>query len=127
VKLHAINKEEPTKKFVGRKRKTTKKEGKKHHPITARGLGDAFGAGEDDLLPSDEEPLPLSFGQIRFLEFKGNPTGRRSSTLLLCHLFVRNFLCGHSEEVRSGGCEEAKERKGDEAMVAVERQRASKQ
>jgi hypothetical protein len=57
VKLHAINKEEPTKKFVGRKRKTTEKESKKHHPITARGLEDAFGAGEDDLLPSDEEPL----------------------------------------------------------------------
>jgi hypothetical protein len=28
VKLHAINKEKPTKKFVGRKRKTTQKESK---------------------------------------------------------------------------------------------------
>jgi hypothetical protein len=35
VKLHAINKEKAMKKFVGRKRKTTEKEGKKHHPLTA--------------------------------------------------------------------------------------------
>jgi hypothetical protein len=62
VKMHAINKEEPTKKFVGRKRKTTEKESKKHHLITARGLRDAFSTREDDLLPFDEEPLPLSLG-----------------------------------------------------------------
>jgi hypothetical protein len=46
VKVHAINKEKSTKEFVGRKRKTAKKESQKHHPITARGLGDAFGAGK---------------------------------------------------------------------------------
>jgi hypothetical protein len=80
VKLHAINKEEPTKKFVGRKRKTAKEESKKHHPITARGLGDVFGAREDDRRRSDEETLPLSLGQIGFLEFRGNPLGRRSSS-----------------------------------------------
>jgi hypothetical protein len=103
VKLHAINKKEPTKKFVGRKRKTAEKESKKHHPITARGLGDAFSTREDDLLPSDEEPLPLRLGQIRFFEFRGHPAGRRVPALLLCHLFlVCNSLNGHSEEVRSG-------------------------
>jgi hypothetical protein len=68
VKLHAINKEEPTKKFVGRKRKTAKKEGKKHHPIIARGLGDALVAGEDDRRFSGEEPLLLSFVQIGFFK-----------------------------------------------------------
>jgi hypothetical protein len=103
VKLHAINKEEPMEKFVGRKRKTTEKESKEHHPITARGLKDVFGTREDDLLPSDEEPLPLSLGQIGFFEFRGHPAGRRVPALLFCHLFlVRNSLCGHSEEVRSG-------------------------
>jgi hypothetical protein len=101
VKLHAINKEEPTKEFVGRKRKTVKKESKKHHPITAQGLGDAFSAGEDDRCHSDEKPLPLSLVQIGFLKFRGNPTGRRAPDLLLHHLFP-NLLCGHSEEVRSG-------------------------
>jgi hypothetical protein len=109
VKLHTINKEEPTKKFVGRKRKTMEKEGKKHHPITARGLGDAYGAREDDLLPSDKEPLPLIFGQIGFFEFRGNPVGRRIPALLLCHLFfVRNLLTGHSEELRLGAARKIK-------------------
>jgi hypothetical protein len=53
VKLHAVNKEKPMKKFVGRKRKTAQKKREKHHPIAARGLGDALGAREDSLIPSD--------------------------------------------------------------------------
>jgi hypothetical protein len=69
VKLHAVNKEKPTEKFVGRKRETMQKEGEEHHLIAARGLGDAFGAREDDLFPSDEKSLPLSFNKIRFFEF----------------------------------------------------------
>jgi hypothetical protein len=39
VKLHAINKEKPTKKFMGRNRKSAQKKSKEHHPIAARGLG----------------------------------------------------------------------------------------
>jgi hypothetical protein len=62
VKLHAIDKEKPTKKFVGRERKTTKEESKEHHPIAARGLGDALRAGDDDLIPFDEESLFLGLG-----------------------------------------------------------------
>jgi hypothetical protein len=109
VKLPAINKEEPMKKFVGRKRKTAKKESKKHHPIITRGLGDAFGAGEDDQRRSDEEPLPLSLGQIGFLEFRGNLLGRRAAALLLCHfLLVRNLLRGHLEGMRSGAARRLK-------------------
>jgi hypothetical protein len=46
VKLHTINKEKPTKKLVGRKRKATEEEGKKHYPIAARGLRDPLSAGE---------------------------------------------------------------------------------
>jgi hypothetical protein len=76
VKLHAVNKEKPTEKFVGRERKTTQEEGEKHHPISARGLGDAIGAVEDELLPSDEEPFPLSLNQIGFFEFRRDPAGR---------------------------------------------------
>jgi hypothetical protein len=68
VKLHAINKEEPTTKFVGRKRKTAKEEGRKHHPITAQRLGDALGAREDDRRRFGEEPLLLGLVQIGFLE-----------------------------------------------------------
>jgi hypothetical protein len=40
VKLHTVNKEKPTKKLMGRKRKAAEEEGKEHYPITARGLRD---------------------------------------------------------------------------------------
>jgi hypothetical protein len=103
VKLHAVNKKKPTEEFVGRERKTTQKKSKEHHPIAARELGDAFGAGEDDLLPSDEESIPLALEQIEFFEFQRNPTGRRVSALLLHHRFlVSDSLYRHLEEVRSG-------------------------
>jgi hypothetical protein len=69
VKLHTINKKKPTEEFMGRERKTTQQKSKEHHPIAARGLGDAFSAGEDDLLPSDEESIPLGLEQIEFFEF----------------------------------------------------------
>jgi hypothetical protein len=59
VKLHTINEKEPMKKFVGRKRKTAEEESKKHNSISARGLGDALGAGEDDWHRSGEKTLPL--------------------------------------------------------------------
>jgi hypothetical protein len=68
VKLHAIDKQKPTKKFVGRERKTAKEESKEHHPIAARGLGDALGAREDDLIPFDKESLCLGLGQIGLFE-----------------------------------------------------------
>jgi hypothetical protein len=44
VKLHTINKEKPTKKLVGRKRKTAEEERKEHYPITTRGLQDPLSA-----------------------------------------------------------------------------------
>jgi hypothetical protein len=46
VKLHTINKEKPTKKLMGRKRKSAEEEGKEHFPVTARGLRDPLGAGD---------------------------------------------------------------------------------
>jgi hypothetical protein len=65
-------------------------------------LGDAVVAGEDDQRHSDEEPLPLSLGQIGFLKFRGNPHGRRVAALLLRHfLLVCNLLRGHLEGMRS--------------------------
>jgi hypothetical protein len=48
VKLHTINKEKPTKKLVGRKRKATEKEGKENYPITTRGLWDLLSAWKLD-------------------------------------------------------------------------------
>jgi hypothetical protein len=46
VKLHAIDKKEPMKKFVGRQRKIAEEKRKKHNLIAAWGLGDALGAGK---------------------------------------------------------------------------------
>jgi hypothetical protein len=74
VKLHTINKEKPPKKFVGRERKSTQEKSKEHHPIAARGLGDALGAGEDDLILFDEESFFLGLGQIGLFEFRGAPS-----------------------------------------------------
>jgi hypothetical protein len=48
VKLHTINKDKPTKKLVGRKRKATEKKGKEHYPITAQGLRDPLSAWKLD-------------------------------------------------------------------------------
>jgi hypothetical protein len=48
MKLHTVHIKKPAKELVGRKRKTAKKESKKHHPEAALGLGDPLGAGEDD-------------------------------------------------------------------------------
>jgi hypothetical protein len=126
VKLHAINKDESTKKFVGRKRKSTEKEGKEHHPVTTRGLGDAFSAGEDDLLPSDEEPLPLSFSQIGFFKFRGT----QLVAMFPIFFFAIYSLCATLfmgiRRRCAWGCEEAQEHKEEAAMVAVDEQRDGK-
>jgi hypothetical protein len=103
VKLHAINKEKPMKKLVGRERKSAQEKSKEHHPIAIRGLGDALGAGEDDMVPFDEESLFLGLGQIGLFELRGHQTGRRVSALLLRHLvLVRDSLDRHLQELRSG-------------------------
>jgi hypothetical protein len=39
VELHTVDKEKPTEKLVGRKRKTTEEESKEHYPITVGGFG----------------------------------------------------------------------------------------
>jgi hypothetical protein len=48
MKLHAIDKEKPTKKFVGTERKATKNKSKKHHPISLQWFWNMLVAGEDD-------------------------------------------------------------------------------
>jgi hypothetical protein len=68
VKLHAINKQKPTKKFVGREGKSAQEESKEHHLIAAWGLGYVLRAGEDDLILFDEESLFLGLGQIGMFE-----------------------------------------------------------
>jgi hypothetical protein len=62
VKLHAVNKEKPMKKFMGREGKNAQEKGEEHHPIAARGLGDVFGAGKDDLVTAREKSILLGLG-----------------------------------------------------------------
>jgi hypothetical protein len=59
VELHTVDKEKPTKKLVGRKRKAMEEEGKEHYPITARGLRDPLSAWKlDGILDGDEAVRP---------------------------------------------------------------------
>jgi hypothetical protein len=48
MKLHAIDKEKPTKKFMGKERKATKEKGEKHHTVSLWRLWNTLLAGEDD-------------------------------------------------------------------------------
>jgi hypothetical protein len=76
VKLHAIHEEKTTKELVGRERETTQEKSKKHHPKAARGLGDALGAREDDLIVIGDEAISLGLVQILLLEIRRHPAGR---------------------------------------------------
>jgi hypothetical protein len=65
VELYTINKQKPTKKFVGREGKTSEEKSKKHYPVAARGLRDPFGAREDDGVFGGNETV--SFGLLHLL------------------------------------------------------------
>jgi hypothetical protein len=85
------------------------KEGEEYHPIAARGLGDAFGAGADDLIPSDEKSFFLGLGQIGLFELRGHPAGRRISIFILQHLvLVCNSFDGHLQELCLGAAKKLK-------------------
>jgi hypothetical protein len=43
--------------LMGRERKTAQEKSKKHHPEAARGLGDALGAREGDLIIVRDEAV----------------------------------------------------------------------
>jgi hypothetical protein len=75
MELHAINKKKSAEEFMGRKRESTQEESKKHHPIAARGLGDALGAGEDYLVPFGDEVILLGLGEIGLPKLRGHPAG----------------------------------------------------
>jgi hypothetical protein len=49
VQLHAIDKEKPTKKFMGMKRKAAEEKGKEHHSVALLRLRDDLSARKDDL------------------------------------------------------------------------------
>jgi hypothetical protein len=64
VKLHTVHEKKPTKELMGRKRKTTQEESKKHHPKATLGLEDPLGARKDDLIIVEDEAISLGLVQI---------------------------------------------------------------
>jgi hypothetical protein len=89
MKLHTINEKKSTKKLVGRERRATEKKCKEHNTISARRLGDALGAGEDDRRLSWEKALFLAF----FRSNSSNNKGTHLVAMLLLTFFVIFSLC----------------------------------
>jgi hypothetical protein len=107
VKLHIVNKKKPTKKFVGRKRKTAQKIGKEHHPETIPGLGDPRSAGEDNLAVVGDEAIRLGFLQlllrkgIRYLAHCDVlPRGHLVLLRLMLHAHLRSAQEGSARDQR---------------------------
>jgi hypothetical protein len=109
----------PTKELVSRERETAQEKGKKHHPEAARGLGNALGAGEDDLIVVGDETISLGLGEILLLEIRRHPAGRCIGGIALSHLVL---LCKGLDthlRVAHGSCVGAQKRARSAAMVAV--------
>jgi hypothetical protein len=114
VELYTVNKQKPTEKFVGRERETSEEKSKEHYPITARGLRDPFGTGEDDGIFGGDEAV--RFGLLHLLLGDGgaDPAGGGglghgvlSSQMLHAHP-VRSTLEGsereeETKEISNGG------------------------
>jgi hypothetical protein len=108
MQLHTVNEKKPMKKFMGRKRKSTKEKSKKHHPIARLWLRDGLGAGEDDLCRGCKEAFLLGLRQICSGDGGCGPTNCLFLHRLLCHLVAMgDTLDGHAmakrSELRSNG------------------------
>jgi hypothetical protein len=108
VELYTVNKQEPTEKFVGRERETSEEKSKEHYPITARGLRDPFGAGEDDGIFSGDETVRLGLLYLLLRSGGANPAGGGG----LGHSVLRGQML-HAHPVGStlGGSEREEETK----------------
>jgi hypothetical protein len=119
VKLHTIHEEKPTKELVGRERETAQEKGKKPHLEAARGLGDALGAREDDLIIVRDETISLGLVQILLLEISRHPAGRGVGSVTLANLVLpRKSLDAHLQ-VAHGGCAGVQRGARFAAMVAA--------
>jgi hypothetical protein len=119
VKLHTIYKEKPTKELVGRERKTVQEKGKEHHPVAARGLGDALDARKDDLITIGDETISNGLVEICLLELRGHLVARCIGGVGFPHLVL---LCtgleAHLQATR-GGCAGAQKHGRIATMVVV--------
>jgi hypothetical protein len=110
MKLHAIDKEKPTKKFVGRKRKTAKEKGEKHHPVSLRWFWNMLVAGEKDRRLCWKRALLLCLLQIGLVKIRRNSVESHLLVPFLDHLHsVRNLLDGHARVEHSGAARRKQE------------------
>jgi hypothetical protein len=77
VELHTIDKEKPTEKLEGRKRKTAEEESKEHYPITAWGLRDPLSAGKYDGILGGDEAVRPGFLHLLLRDGGAHPAGGR--------------------------------------------------
>jgi hypothetical protein len=77
VELHTVDKEKPTEKLVGRKRKTAEEESKEHYPITAQGLRDPLSAGKFDRILGGDEAVRPGFLHLLLRNGGAHPVGGR--------------------------------------------------
>jgi hypothetical protein len=77
VELHTVDKEKPTEKLVGKKRKTAEEESKEHYPITARGLRDPLSAGKFDGILGGDEAIRPGFLHLLLRDGRAHPVGSR--------------------------------------------------
>jgi hypothetical protein len=75
VKLHTVKKEKPTKKLMGRKRKTAEEESEEHYPITTRGLQDPLSAQKLDRILGRDEAVRPGFLHLLLHDGRGHPAG----------------------------------------------------
>jgi hypothetical protein len=88
MKLHTINEKKPMKELVGRKGKTSQEKGEKHHPEAISGIGDPFGARENDLIVIGDEAISSGLVQILLRENIRHPAGRGVRSSSLGHLVL---------------------------------------
>jgi hypothetical protein len=95
VKLHTVNKEKPTKKFVGRKGQTTQEEGKEHHSITAGGLRDPLAIGELNGVNAGDEAVCPGLLHLLLRDGGGHLASRRGGFSLGHGVLGRKVLHAH--------------------------------
>jgi hypothetical protein len=127
VKLHTINKEKPTKKLVGRKRKVVRRKARNITQYPPRGLGIRSVPGNIIGTDSRRRPSFLAF----FRSDSSNDEGTHLVATLLLPFFVifslcATFLMGIHKRCAQGLRGECKS-KEEEEMEAAEEQRAGKQ
>jgi hypothetical protein len=92
VELHTVDKEEPTEKLVGRKRKAAEEESKEHYPITTRGLRNPLSAWKFDGILGRDEAFRPGFLHLLLRNGGAHPTGGEevlSMVFLVARCFTR--------------------------------------